>query len=299
MTQMKELRKRSPRRMKHINVALLLVFLALLSGMAIPFSGVLDLVLSPMPTCTLADQIIASNMRKAVRGCPAGTGNDVITLHGSLTLNRSLPRITSTITIEGKGHTIDGDGKYQIFDVMGGVLHINDLIMTRGKAYEGGAIELGDGAELLLKRSTISDSSGTYGGAIHSVESWIKVVDSSFINNSAVEEGGAIFDKGDLHTLEIKDSTFIGNSSANGGGFYKLWSSVHIENSTFKNNTADNGGGFYAKYADVRVRDTRLENNTAREGNAVYRLGGTMELHDSIIVGKGSGPHVYRSDDKR
>ena len=295
----KELNKRRPRRINHKRIALLLAVLALLSAVVMPFTGILERVFSPNETCTLADQIIASNMRRAVRGCPAGTGNDVITLHDSITLNRSLPRITSTITFEGNGQTIDGDGKYQIFDVKGGTLHVNDLIMTRGKAYEGGAIELADGAALVLSRSTISDSSATSGGAIHSDDGWIKVVESSFVNNSAAEDGGAIYEKGELHTLEIKDSTFAGNSSENGGGFYIRWSSVLIENSTFNNNTADKGGGFYAKYAEVSVRNTRLENNSAREGNAVYRLGGTMELNDSIIVGKGSGPHVYKSADKR
>lgn len=280
-------------RVKLVYVALFVVLLTLFTGLVLPFSGAIDLIFPPAEPCTLADQIIASNMRKPVGGCPAGSGNDVITLHDSITLNKSLPRITGTITVEGNGHTIDGNGKHQIFDVKGGTLHINNLIMTRGKAYEGGAIELADNAELVLSNSTISDSSATFGGAIHGDYSRITVVDSVLINNKAADSGGAIYDVSTDGTLEIAGSTFVGNSGQEGGGFYKRWSRAIIQESTFTDNKAEAGGGFYSNHADIILRKTRLENNTAREGGSVYRKGGTMELHDSIIYGKNIGPEVY------
>lgn len=289
--------KYRPIRMKREYVALLILLLALFSGLALPFSGALDLIFPSAETCTLAEQIIASNTRKSAGACPAGTGDDVITLHDSITLDRSLPRITSAITVEGNGHTIDGNGQHQIFDVKGGTLHINNLIMTRGKAYEGGAIELADNAELVLSNSTVRDSSATYGGAIHGDDSLIRVVDSVLINNQAAESGGAIYDVSTVHTLEIVGSRLVGNRGKQGGGFYKRWSSAIIQDSTLTENKAEAGGGFYASHADLSLRKTRLENNTAREGGSVFRKGGTMELHDSIIYGKSIEPEVFVTAD--
>ena len=67
--------------------------------------------------CTLADHILSANTNTAVGFCPAGTSHDIITIADDITLTEALPPITGTITIEGGGHTISGDGQFRIFDV--------------------------------------------------------------------------------------------------------------------------------------------------------------------------------------
>ena len=66
--------------------------------------------------CALADHIRSANTNTAVGFCPAGTSHDVITISEDIILTEPLPVITGTITIEGGGHTISGDKKFQIFD---------------------------------------------------------------------------------------------------------------------------------------------------------------------------------------
>ena len=81
-------------------------------------------------TCTLADHIRSANSNTSIGGCPQGTSHDIITLSEDITLGEALPPITGTITIEGNGHTIDGDFRHRILDVDGGRLRVNNLTLT-------------------------------------------------------------------------------------------------------------------------------------------------------------------------
>ena len=84
--------------------------------------------------CTLADHIRSANTNTAVGFCPAGTSHDVITIADDITLTKPLPPITGTITIEGGGHTISGDGQFRIFDVSGGNLTVKNVTLAKAKA---------------------------------------------------------------------------------------------------------------------------------------------------------------------
>ena len=274
---MKSKSKGRPRRRMYI--ALILLLILAFTGFAIPFRG----LLSPGPPCSLADQIIAANDDKAAGGCPAGDGIDTIRLHDSVVLSRALPAITSAIVIEGGGHTIDGGGKHRIFDVRGGVLHIDDLTIIGGEAAKGGAILLSRGAELVLNRSEIKDSSAVIGAAIASEQSKVSLIDSKFLNNSASGNGGAIH-----HTsseLSISGSRFVGNRGSYGGGVFTIRSDVRVHDSTFEENRAEAGGGIYLQDADARISGASLQNNrTDLNGGAIYSYRGSLTVSDSQII---------------
>ena len=148
--------------------------------------------------CTLADAIIAANRDRAEGDCPAGRGADIITLSQDITLDDSLPKITSDIAIEGNGYTISGGNRWQIFYIDGGALTINDLTMTKGRVEDellasivsGGTI-FNDEGTLSITNSVFSGNSARYGGAI---ANWgeLSISDSSFSDNSADSLGGAI-----------------------------------------------------------------------------------------------------------
>ena len=277
--------KRRPDRIKRLYIALFLMFLALVSGWLVPFSGVLDLVFGPGEPCTLADQIRASNTRKPAGGCPAGTGTDTIQLHDDLTLDHPLPIIRTTIIIEGNGFTIDAGGENRIFEVHGSTLQIHDLNLTRSTSPRGRVILLRAHADLLLSRSAISGASAINGAAITSVQSNLDIVESTFSNNEATRNGGAI-NVSLSSKLRLRDSTFIGNSGRYGGGFYSKGSDVVVENSTFQDNKAEAGGGFYGEDSDIKVSGSTLETNRAElYGGAIYSDSGLLIISDSRIAG--------------
>ena len=193
----------------------------------------------PPLVCTLAFQIIAANRDQAAGGCPAGSGVDTIVINKDIELYEPLPVITSHITIEGNGHSIDGDRQHRIFDVDGGKLTVRNLTMKhgRGSIEYGGAIRLQNGGRALVEASRFIDNQASYGGALFigwtgTRNSWINVIGSQFIENG----GSAIYAGGGRVT--VSDSSFIGNWGGAGGGI-GLVNPIRLEvsNSSFIGNT--------------------------------------------------------------
>ena len=97
---------------------------------------------------------------------------------------------SGTVTINGKGHTIDAKG-------------LNCRIF-----------EISDGATLILKNLTLKNCNSTkeYGGAIYNDKGTLTVTNCTFTNNTAGgEEGGAIYNY--EGALRIEDSTFDKNKN--------------------------------------------------------------------------------------
>ncbi|MDE2777462.1 MAG: right-handed parallel beta-helix repeat-containing protein [Chloroflexota bacterium] len=146
--------------------------------------------------CTLADQIIAANTDAPAGACPAGNGADLITLTKNITLSEPLPQINSDITINGNGHTIDGGGRFRIFDIgydRPSVV-IKHLTLVNGSSPGdfGGAIRLRSG-ELVIADSAFGGNRAGWGGAISTVANTsLKIYNSRLFNNAAEQQGGAI-----------------------------------------------------------------------------------------------------------
>jgi len=159
---------------------------------------------------------------------------------------------------------------------------------------DGGAIRLLNGAQATIERSTFTDNKATYGGAISTSSSGVRLVvdGSSFIGNHASENGGAF---GALWTGG--GSTFISNSSfvknraeSSGGAIYASQNRLDIRNSTFTENNSDGqGGALHADWeAEVTVTHaTFIDNRARREGGAISRYEGKLYLRNSIVASTG------------
>ena len=169
--------------------------------------------------CTLADLIRSANSNTAVGFCPAGTSHEIITITEDITLSRAdATRSTGTITIEGGGHTISGDGKFPIFYVKGGQLTVNNLTLTKGnsigyrRGFGGSAIGIDGGALAVNKTSFVGNS----GSAVVIWRSTGEINSSSFVANRSGTSGAAIF-VGQGVTLDVSNSTFSHNLAPSGG----------------------------------------------------------------------------------
>ena len=265
--------------------------------------------------CTLRDRILAANSNQAVGYCPAGTNHDIITITEDITLRQPLPPITGTITIEGGGHTISGDGKFRIFFVRGGNLAVNNLTLKDGFSDDGGgAIQVRNGGWLAVNGSTfIGNSAGLGGGAIDltgatrgvssdpkiqglthlSHASGLTVSNSSFINNKSGKEGGAIA----THVnISISNSSFVDNdASSSGGAIVYHGGAIRITNSTFSGNRAHWGGALSGGGLDVTLAHLTMVDNlsSSRDAGAAIRVSEwstNVRLRNSIITGDGRGP---------
>ena len=249
----------------------------------------------------------SANTNTAVGFCPAGTSHDIITIAEDITLSEPLPPITGTITIEGGGHTISGNGQFRIFDVNGAKFTIKNLTMRDGKAEKGGAIRLRGGSDVTISQSTLAHNSAVYGGAITQVgdhRNRLTIESSSFLNNRAEWHAGALeIVRG---TVAISNSSFIENYSDDYGGVITNASSstTRIENSTFYNNSAKHGAGVVQVFGgEMTLTHVTMSKNFLT--NPHYPAGGTItkqsyspedskvNLHNSIIDGRGGGQDCF------
>ncbi|MCI5167080.1 MAG: hypothetical protein D3903_13550, partial [Candidatus Electrothrix sp. GM3_4] len=238
-------------------------------------------------TCTLADAIIAANNNAVTGGCPAGVnGADTIILKTDISLTAALPEISTAITLEGGGYTIDGN------KIVNNVLHItasgnltlNETTVTGGNAvtsgYGGGInnkgiVELnsctishnsaepdGGGIDnsgtLTLNNSTVSHNSAQYGGGLkNSSQGKATVNNSTISDNSAQVDGGGIENNG---TLTLNNSTISHNSADIKGGGIEIWNedgsitltTVTLKNSIISGNTVvSNSNNGYEIYVEA------------------------------------------------
>ena len=156
--------------------------------------------------------------------------------------------IDRTITLEGNGHTLDGNGK-AIFYIKGiPNVTIKNTIFINGEKNCGGGIFADSGSNYLtIENCTFINNkatTGNIGGAIYiKASQGCTITDSKFENNYAPSSGGAIRIEGDSNT--ISNSMFSGNTaeSSLGGAINALGHDNKIIDNTFIRNLAGRDGG--------------------------------------------------------
>ncbi|MCA9243486.1 MAG: right-handed parallel beta-helix repeat-containing protein [Phycisphaerales bacterium] len=159
--------------------------------------------------------------------------------------------------------------------MQGGAIHgapiIDGCVFAFNEATEpdstGGAIRAD--ADLNITRSSfVHNGAGNAGGAIHFGQFRLRAIDSSFVDNFAVN-GGAAFGGGVDH--EIIHCDFIRNQASNGAGalHFELEDGV-VERCVFRGNT---GGELGAAMLGGTVRDCAFFGNESQTGD-----GGALSL---------------------
>ena len=104
----------------------------------------------------------------------------------------------------------------------GTIQNISQCLFYRNGSRDGGAIlnQLG-GTILNIVQSTFKNNEANNdGGAIHNSSTIDKMSKNTFTNNRSDDSGGAVFNQGDLG--EISGSTFSENSASSGGAIYNF-----------------------------------------------------------------------------
>jgi predicted outer membrane repeat protein len=214
------------------------------------------------PLCPLRNAIASANADKAIGGCDAGSGPDVIDMRGlsglpdTIDLVSPLPPIQADLEILGPGAdrlAVNGGDAHGLFVVQPGVtLAVSDLAITRGLAADsgpGGGFEVGAGAMLTLVGCRVEGNRASEGGGVASSGGAVEVLGCTFSGNSASSgSGGAIALRG--ATLEATNSTLSGNDASTSGGAIAAWtdggpSSADLHSVTLAENSAAQGGALF------------------------------------------------------
>ncbi|MCP4415239.1 MAG: hypothetical protein GY805_01370, partial [Chloroflexi bacterium] len=146
--------------------------------------------------CTLDDAIRSANTDESVEDCAAGSGADTLVLQKNIALSGVTTEVSSTITIEGNGHTIDAIGNsHRIFQISAaGDLTVNKATLTGGDTSSadlkgggrGGGI-LNEGGIVTLNNSTITGNKSDRGGGIYNDQGTVTLNNSAVTGNTSIE----------------------------------------------------------------------------------------------------------------
>lgn len=211
---------------------------------------------------------------------PAFADGNVIALGLSV-----LPAITSAITIEGNGSTIqraETAANCRILTVVddsndNGALTLNDATIHNGVASganpgpttHGGGL-LTDGAVVTLNRVTVADNRAP----------------------SEFSSGGGVYINQAGAALTLNHSTVSGNSALRGGGIYCNVGSLTLNHSTVSGNSATAaGGGLWTKCPSTLTHSS-LVANTAGSASGIIVTSATTFLRNTLIAANsGDGPN--------
>ena len=175
--------------------------------------------------------------------------------------------ILDSITIDGKGHTIDASGKTRIFDIWknSGVT-LKNINFKNG--YEGGAGgAVFSSSPLQLINCKFIGNKASQGGAVYGSDS-VTVQGCTFQDNSAQKVGGALSGS----KLTVKNSVFTNNNAAENGNSIET-SDLEVTGSTF---TAKTKTDFIIFNGEKKGAQLYLENNVMNGANPsdIYYKGG-------------------------
>jgi hypothetical protein len=122
------------------------------------------------------------------------------------------------------------------------------------------------------------------------------LVNLNFVDNYAVNHGGALVTQYNSNPLTVVNSTFSGNHSTNNAGGIANIANIKVVNSSFVGNTGNNGGGIVSLTGtQTEVYNSILWDN---QGNDISLQGtATATVTYSIVDGGfAGGSHILTSD---
>ncbi|WP_395377610.1 choice-of-anchor Q domain-containing protein [Marinicella sp. W31] len=270
--------------------------------------------------CQLADAITAANSNAKTNGCSAGNAdikiNDTIDLQGNriIQLNMALPKITSKLTINGNGATLErqSETEFPILQLMDADLTLNDIHIKNGvtasaNRNDGGGISASS-SDLTLNRVNISENTG---GGLLASSSNLTINDSIIENNVGLDlnifniGAAGITLRGGNHLIQ---NTIVSNNKAYGfssAGGIEIRSpsvgaaSVQITNSTISHNSQKlrrGGAGVFiwsAEFGEKGSFNFDTVDISHNIGGALFSQYSDVTITDSVINNNTSNDELF------
>ena len=200
----------------------------------------------------------------------------------TLTNSKQLTNTTvKTFTINGNGHTINGDKQYQfLWITCPCTLSISNLtVLNSYSAVHGGAIDI-YGPNATINNCNFINCSSNYGGAIDNDNKGVLILNNCILSGNYAfgskdleKGGGAIFNEDS--TLIIDNCTITDNRAEFPGGAIYNRGTMKINNSVISGNVAYNEAGAIFN-VNANTRATITIANTVISDNEAKKLGGAI-----------------------
>ena len=144
---------------------------------------------------------------------------------------------------------------------------------------KGGAVLVRNVEHVTIQDCSFYSNHASYGGVLHAYSSdtgCLNISNTSFINNTATDYGGALYVHG--YKSNFNKISFRANKAGKSGGaiFTKHKQSI-LKHCTFLENQAEAGGAIYCKHADMIIENLSMQTNIA------VRRGGGIALYKSKL----------------
>jgi fibronectin-binding autotransporter adhesin len=206
------------------------------------------------------------------------------------------------ITIHGNGATVqrasaDGTPVFRIFNVVGGNIILQDLVIKNGVGRQigGGILSTSTGTVTLLNCTFTQDNAVDDGGCVSNSNTGTVTLTNCVLTNNIFTPYGAGILNEFTGTVNVNSSTLTANvATAAGGAIYNFFSgTVNISNSTLASNSAGGsirgGGAIYNDSGTITITQSNLNSNGASaDGGAIYSPAGQITLTDTTFNGNGA-----------
>lgn len=214
-------------------------------------------------------------------------------------------RIDKKIAIEGSGAVLDGEKKNNIFHIEeSGSLTLINITMVNAHGYDGAGI-YNEGHNLsIISCKFVNNSANDVGGAIYnSLSDNLKIINCEFGDNQARYGAGAIYNDGANFT--VVNCNFTNNQGSGAGAIYNYYStgSFTVLNSNFINNkglgSCSCGGAIVNEVSKNMSIDqsTFIDNVASFNGGAIYNYyGDRFKVYNSEFINNrayNSGSAIY------
>ena len=186
--------------------------------------------------------------------------------------------IDKTITIDGNGYTINGNGQASAFRISASNVVLKNINFANCSSWMCGAVHVDyDADECTLSDCSFIDcsSSSFGGGAVMWNAANGALSGCSFINCSALN-GGAVYLEYGVNECTFSDCSFKGCTADEcGGGIYVFGDGINcsVINSVFKGNSAQSGADFYSEGSLNLVNVTVDKMSTAVISDSYLSMG--------------------------
>jgi hypothetical protein len=244
-----------------------------------------------VPCTDQADLVAAINAANSAGGgtISLAAGCDYLLTSIDNSGENGLPVVTTPISVNGNGATIDGTGAVRVFEVdgPGGSLTLRNATITGGSAFDFGGGIANMGGTVALNHSRVTGNTAVAaGGGIASATLDPSSVAKLTLNQSSVSDN--------RQTLDGQDG------GLGGGGILNVVGSVSLNQSQVNGNTAEGfvGGGiangdyfnFSSSDSLLTLNGSEVNDNNAPNagGGGIQNLLGTATINNSQVNGNTS-----------
>lgn len=227
---------------------------------------------------TSSDEVLFENNTAVLGGAVYLNNNSNMTTSGDIYKSNNADYGGAIYTYANNTITVKDTTSFESNNAInGGAIYLSDTTslttvestFKNNNASNGSAVYASGGSNVTSKTTTYANNTADYGTIYADENVNLKTTNDKFTNNTATEEGGAIYSKSDVNSTS---STYTENSAKYGGAIsIDNAATLYSNDDEFTSNNADYGGAIsLSRNTQGNITGSTFTENNATAGGAIY-----------------------------